>query len=183
MPLLIDVNQKKISIGDKYTIAINGQPFYKAKASLWKLFPKIDLLSLQGDQVFMSIEQGWGFLKPKFVFTIGGMQYNLETISWWKRRFRIQVGRDMFEIIGHRGRKVSIFQNDRQIAWFDNQAVTFFSGDNYHCTAHAAAPAEWLIAIMLFWDAHYNREQKSAINIKFGSIIESQPFDKNWQAL
>jgi hypothetical protein len=181
MPLILDVNQKKISIGDKYAIAINGQPYYKAKSSLWKLFPKVDLIPLQGDQVLMSVEQGWGFLKPNVVFTIGAMQYKLETISWWKRRFSINVGKDVFEIVGHRGRKVSIFQNGNQIAWFDKDAVTFFAGDNYHCTANVNAPAEWLIAAILFWDIHYNREQKSAINIKFGSIIESQSFDKTWQ--
>jgi len=181
MPLILDVNQKKISIGDKYAIAINGQPYYKAKSSIWKLFPKVDLIPLQGDQVLMSVEQGWGFLKPNVVFSIGAMQYKLETISWWKRRFSINVGNDIFEIVGHRGRKVSIFQNGNQIGWFDKDAVTFFAGDNYHCTANSNAPAEWLIAAILFWDIHYNREQKSAINIKFGSVLETQPFDKTWQ--
>jgi len=181
MPLFIDVSQKKISIGDKYTIAINGQPFYKAKASIWNLFPKIDLLPLQGEQVFMTVEQGFGFLKPKFTFNIGGSHFALETISWFKRRFAINVGTDRYEIVGHRGRKVSIFQNGKQIAWFNNEAVTFFSGDNYHCTANSNAPAEWLIAIILFWDAFYNRQQKSAVNIKFGSIMQTQPFDSTWQ--
>ncbi|MCX6313079.1 MAG: hypothetical protein NT084_15780 [Bacteroidetes bacterium] len=183
MPTIIDVNQKKISIGDKYVISINGQPVYKAKSSIWKLFPKIDLMRLQGDQVFLTMEQGWGFLKPNVVFNVGGSQFKLETISWWKRRFLLVVGSDRFEIIGHRGRKVSIFQNDRQIAWFDNAAVTFFNGDNYHCTANSTASSEWLIAFILFWDAHYNREQKSAINFKFGSMVQSQAFDTTWQAI
>jgi hypothetical protein len=181
MPLFVDVNQQKISIGDKYTIAINGQPHYKAKASLWKLFPKIDLMPLQGDQVYMSIEQGWGFMKPNVTFTIGTEQYKLETISWWKSRFAVSVRDKRFEIVGHRGRKVSIFQNEKQIAWFEDAAVTFFNGDNYHCTANADAPVEWLIAAILFWDIQFNREQKSAINFKFGNILQSQPFDKNWQ--
>lgn len=182
MPIIIDVNQQKISIGDKYKIAINGQPHYLAKASLWRLFPKVDIMPLQGDQVYMSIEQGWGFLKPNITFSIGSSQYKLETISWWKRRFAVSVGNDRFEIVGHRGRKVSIFQNDRQIAWFDNAAVTFFNGDNYHCIANASAPVEWMIASILFWDMHYNRQQKSAVNIKFGSMVQSQAFDSAWQA-
>jgi hypothetical protein len=181
MPLFIDVNQKKIAIGEKYGVAVNGQPYYKAKASIWKLFPKIDLMPLQGEQVFMSVEQGWGFLKPNVTFTMGGMQYKLETVSWLKRRFFVNVGTDKLEIVGHRGRKVSIFKNGKQIAWFDNQAVTFFSGDNYHCTANADAPAEWLIAAIFFWDIHYNRQQKSAINFKFGSMWQTQPFDATWQ--
>lgn len=181
MPLIIDVNQKKISIGDKYTIAFNGQPFYKAKASLWKIFPKITLHPLQGDEVYMSIEQGFGFIKPNIVFSIGSAQYKLETISWWKRRFSVTVGNDFYEIVGHRGRKVSIFQNGRQIAWFTKDAVTFFAGDNYHCIANTNAPGEWLIAAMLFWDMHYNRGDKKAINVQFGSIVQSQPFDASWQ--
>jgi hypothetical protein len=182
MPIIVDVNQQKISIGDKYKIAINSQPFYLAKASIWRLFPKVDIMPLQGDQVYMSIEQGWGVLKPNITFSIGTSQYKLETISWWKRRFAIAVGNDRIEIVGHRGRKVSIFQNGRQIAWFNKDAVTFFSGDNYHCTANANAPIEWLIATMLFWDMHYNRGDKKAVNIQFGSILQSQPFDSTWQA-
>lgn len=182
MPLIVDVSQKKISIGDKYTIAINGQPYYRAKTSIWKLFPKVDLLPLQGEQIFMSLERGFGIIIPKITFTIGTMYYNLETLSWFKSRYAIRVGKDYFEIVGHRGRKVSIFQNGMQIAWFNNEAVTFFSGDNYHCTANANAPGEWLIAIILFWDLQFNRGDKKAINIKLGSIFQTQPFDKNWQA-
>jgi hypothetical protein len=181
MPLILDVNQKKISIGDKYTIAINGQPYYRAKTSIFKVFPKVDLLPLQGDQVFMSLERGWGFIVPNVLFSIGNNHYKLETISWWKRRFSIRVGNDVFEIVGHRGRKVSVLQNGMQIAWFNNQAVTFFSGDNYHCIANGNAPAEWLIAAILFWDLQYNRHQKSMVNVKFGYLLESQPFDKTWQ--
>lgn len=181
MPLILDVNQQKISIGDKYKIAVNGQPQYLAKSSLWKLFPKISLMPLQGDHVYMTIEQGWGFLKPNITFTIGSNQYKLETISWWKRRFSVNTGKDVFEFVGHRGRKVSILQNGSQVAWFDNAAVTFFNGDNYHCTANWNAPVEWLIAGILFWDMHYNNEKKGAVNIRFGAIMETQPFDKTWQ--
>ncbi|MDQ3109043.1 MAG: hypothetical protein M3R17_04025 [Bacteroidota bacterium] len=181
MPLILDVNQKKISFGDKYTIAINGQPYYRAKTSIWKLFPKVELMPLQGEQVFMTLERGWGFLAPNVMFSIGAMNYKLETISWFKRRFSITVGKDVFEIIGHRGRKVSIFQNGQQVAWFNKDAVTFFSGDNYHCTANSNAPAEWLIAAILFWDLNYNRGDKKMINIQLGSILQTQPFDKTWQ--
>jgi hypothetical protein len=182
MPLIIDISQQKISIGDKYTIAINSQPFYKAKASIWNLFPKVDVTSLQGDQVYMTIEQGWGFLKPNVTFTIGADQFKLETISWWKSRFAVTVRENRFEFVGHRGRKVSVLQNGNQIGWFEDAAVTFFKGDNYHCTANANAPAEWLIAAILFWDMHFNREQKKAVNIKFGNFLQTQPFDKTWQA-
>ncbi|HEU4717231.1 MAG TPA: hypothetical protein VFU15_05340 [Bacteroidia bacterium] len=183
MPLFIDVSQKKISIGDKYTIAVNGQPMYKAAAKLFKLFPSISVSPLNGPETpIITVEQKMGWLKPNYQFTINGATYSLETISWWKRRFAITAGANKLEIVGHRGRKVSIFINGKQVAWFDNEAVTFFSGDNYHVTANADAPWEWIVAVVLFWDSFYNRQQKGAINFKMGAMTQTQPFDASWQA-
>ena len=86
----------------------------------------------------------------------------------------------MFDIYGHRGRKVSVFLNGNQVAWFQSAAVTFFSGDSYTIHAHQQVSVDWMIAIALFWDSYFNRGNKSAININFGALLQSKPFDKTW---
>lgn len=181
MPNLIQISQKKIAIGDKYSIAVNGMQVLKAARRIFKIFPLIEVSPVQGGNVIFSLEQRFSWLKPSVVFTFGGNIYELTTISWWKRHFQIHMGKDVFDIYGHRGRKVSVFLNDKQVAWFDSAAVTFMAGDEYNIHADAAVSVDWMIAIALFWDMWYNRSgNKGVVNIKFGAIIQARPFDKTW---
>lgn len=180
MPNLIQISQKKISVGDKYTISVNGLQVLKGARSIWKIRPVISVLPVQGGDPIYQVEQRVSFLRPQYIFIFGANRYELTTISWWKRHFQIHMGKDVFDIYGHKGRKVSVFLNNKQVAWFSSAAVTFFSGDEYNIHADSQVSVDWLIAIALFWDSWYNRGDKGAINIKFGSIIEKQKFDKNW---
>lgn len=181
MPNLIQISQKKISIGDKYAIRVNGMEVLKCARRLWKLFPLLEVMPVQGGEPIFKIEQRMSWLKPQYIFTFGGNTYELTTISWWKRHFQVHMGKEIFDIYGHRGRKVSVFLNNKQVAWFDSAAVTFFAGDEYNIHADANVSVDWLIAIVLFWDSWYNRSgNKGVINFKVGSIIQKQAFDKNW---
>lgn len=180
MPNLIQITQKKISIGDKYTIAVNGMQVLRCERSIFKLYPVLTILPIQGGPPVFQIEQRWAFVRPSYVFMFGQNTYELTTVSWWKRHFQIHMGRDVFDIYGHRGRKVSVFLNGNQVAWFQSAAVTFFSGDHFTIHADSRVSADWMIAIALFWDSYYNRGNKKAININFGSLIQARPFDKTW---
>jgi hypothetical protein len=42
----ININQKNITIGDKYQIFIDGQQMHTAAAKLFGLFPEINLVEL-----------------------------------------------------------------------------------------------------------------------------------------
>ncbi len=181
MPNLIQISQKKIAIGDKYTISLNGNQVLKASRRLLKIFPLVEVMPLQGGNPVFTVERRMSWLKPAYVFTFGQNQYELTTVSWWKRHYQVHLGKDIFDIYGHRGRKVSVFLNNKQVAWFDSAAVTFFAGDEYNIHADGSVSVDWMIAIALFWDSWYNRSgNKSMINIKFGAIIQKQPFDKSW---
>lgn len=182
MPNLIQISQRKISIGDKYTISVNGQQVLKGARRLFKLFPLLEVMPIHGGQTIFQIEQrGFVFLSPAFVFTFGQNTYELTTVSWFKKHYQIHMGKDVFDIYGHRGRKTSIFLNGNQVAWFESAAVTFFAGDEYNIHANSQVSVDWIIAIALFWDMWNNRSgNKSMINIRLGSIVQAQPFDKSW---
>jgi uncharacterized protein YxjI len=180
MPNLIQIHQKKISIGDKYTVSVNGQQVLKCARSLFKLYPLLTVSPIAGGPPVFEIEQRLAVLRPMYVFTFGQNKFELTTVSWWKRHYRIHMGKDVFDIYGHRGRKVSVFLNGRQVAWFQSAAVTFFSGDEYNIHADSGVSVDWMIAIALFWDSYYNRGNKSMINVNFGSLLQAQPFDKTW---
>ena len=184
MPNLIQITQKKISVGDKYRISVNGHEVLKCARSIWKLYPKLTVTAVQGGPPVFEIEQRIAILfQTSFVFNFGQNKYELNTVSWWNRHFRIYMGQDVFEIFGHRGRKVSVFLNGRQVAWFQSGAVTFFAGDTYTIHADANVSVDWLIAICLMWDAAFNRRGKAMINIQFGWLFQARPFDKTWTPL
>lgn len=181
MPNLVQITQRKISIGDKYTISVNGNQVLKGSRSILKLYPKISVSAIQGGPVLYEVEQRMAIMfHTMFIFHFGQNRYELNTVSWWNRHFRIYMGKDVFEIYGHRGRKVSIFLNGRQIAWFQSSAVTFMAGDSYNIHADSAVSVDWLVAIALFWDAAFNRRGKGLINIQFGWLFQAREFDKHW---
>ncbi len=181
MPNLIQISQRKVSIGDKYTISVNGQQVLKCARTIFKIYPRLTVSPIHGGPPVFEIEQRIAmFFQAAFVFTFGQNQYELSTVSWWNRHFQIHMGKDVFDIYGHRGRKVSIFLNGRQIAWFQSSAVTFFSGDEYNIHADAQVSIDWLIAIALMWDSAFNRRSRSMINIKFGWLFQAKAFDKSW---
>ena len=46
----ININQKKISIGDKYQVFIDGQPTHKASREIFKLFAVINLFENNNEE-------------------------------------------------------------------------------------------------------------------------------------
>lgn len=41
--MIIDINQKKISLGDKYQVFIDTEPTHRASSKIFRVFPEIDL--------------------------------------------------------------------------------------------------------------------------------------------
>ena len=57
----IDINQKKIAIGDKYQIFLNGNPAYKASNELFRLLSVINLFKNDDTRARLTInKQGAG---------------------------------------------------------------------------------------------------------------------------
>jgi uncharacterized protein YxjI len=181
MPNIIQVKQRKITFGDKYRISVNGQEVLKCSRGVFQMYPRLTVTAVQGGPAIFEIEQRMAVMfHAMFVFNFGQNKYELNTVSWWDRHFRIHMGQDVFEIFGHRGRKVSVFLNGKQVAWFQWGAVRFFSGDTYTIHADSRVSVDWLIAICLMWDAAFNRGYRGAIKIHIGWLFQARKFDKNW---
>ena len=181
----IDINQQKISIGDKYKIFIDGQQTYTAASELFKFLSVINLLNNEGFNLRLKINKLWGWFKPKYNITLYGNQIlEFRSESFWKMHYQCQNGKDIFDIYGHRGRKYSVYKNDKQIAWWEKQAVTWFNGDNYTIiTDSDSNDVELIIAFCLIIDNFYHDEnRKNAVNIDIGNIGgQVRKFDPYWK--
>jgi uncharacterized protein YxjI len=181
----IDINQQKISIGDKYKIYIDGHQTYTAASELFKFLSVINLLNNEGSHTILKINKLWSWFKPKYNITLYGNRIlEFRSESFWKMHYQCQNGMNLFDIYGHRGRKYSIYKNDNQIAWWEKQAVTWFNGDNYSKLAdNGSNDVELIIAFCLIIDNFYHADnEKSAVKFDIGNIGgQVRKFNPGWQ--
>jgi uncharacterized protein YxjI len=180
--MIIDINQKKVSIGDKYQIFTDSNPTHKASSKLFRLFPEINLFENSPDNPVATINRRFSFLRAKYDITLAGdPTLEFRTVSYWKGHYRCDHGTDRYDIYRHNGRKCSIYRNDRQIAWWDKKAVTWFNGDNYSITANKNCNRNLVIVFCLIIDNYTSEGDKKTINIDIGRIgPQAKKFDSYW---
>lgn len=182
--MVIDINQHKISIGSKYDIFINKEKKYFGEQKLFKLFAEIHLFSDKTKQQAFVIKKKFAFVYPTYVLTDqGGKKAVLEMKSYWKTHYQCTYHHKVYDIYPHRGRKCSVFENGKQIAWWDKAAVSWFAGDNYQIIANDDANEQVLIACCLAYDNYTFRSgDKGLINIDVGNVfLQKRCFDQEWK--
>lgn len=180
----IDINQKKISIGDKYTIFTDGKESHRASRRLFRFMPEVELFDKLGNTAVMTLRKKLAFFVAKYVITRrDGTVYHFTTKSFWKSHYQCQVGSDLYEIYGHRRRKYSIYKNDRQIAWWQKAAVSWFAGDNYKIIADRNVDNDLLIAFCLVIDNYASDDHDGKmVSIDIGKLgPQAKVFDENWR--
>jgi hypothetical protein len=179
--MIININQKKISIGDKYEIFTDTEPTHRASSKLFHLFPEIDLFENGSELAVLTINKLFAFFVAKYNITLpDGLTIRFKTTSFWKGHYRCDHGSDRYDIYRHNGRKCSIYCNYRQIAWWDKKAVTWFNGDNYTIFADKHCNKNLVIAFCLIID-NYTEGEKNTLNIDLGRIgPQAKKFDRYW---
>lgn len=183
--MIIDINQQKIAIADKYRIYLNGELHYRASRRLFRFFAIIDLFANANIIPQLTIRKKLAFFYASYDIELSnGLTYHFSTKSFWKRQYQCLVGNDLYKIYGHSARKYSVFRNNIQIAWWDKEPVSWFAGDNYQITADDNISYELLIAFCLIID-HYKSDNhdNNIFNIDLGNVgLTSRKFDAAWAA-
>jgi hypothetical protein len=179
----IDINQKRIAIGDKYRIFLDKIPTYKASTKLFRLMAVIEISKAESSDLILTIKRQWSWFKAKYQIESGNETAEFSTVSIWKLHYRCQFKNQFYDIYGHKGRKFSIFKNDRQVAYIDKEAVTWFEGDNYVIFADDDANKELLMAFCLIIDNYTSKNhQKNTVTYDFGNIgWNLKKFDADWR--
>ena len=184
----IDINQKKISIGDKYKIFVDGQQTHTASRKLFRWLTEIHLSKIGSNNPKYVIKRRWALSKLEFdLRNWNNNVFEFRTKNFWKLHFYCRVGHDYYEIFGHRGRKYSIYKNNVQIAYWDKEAVTLYKGDNYKIIADDDSDYELLISFCLIIDnkSSNNGDNNNALfskTIDFGNIgPEAKEFNTMWK--
>jgi len=180
----IDINQKKISIGDKYQIFSEGRQTHSASRQLLQLLPEINLFENENGRARMTLNKRLSMFKAKYDITRwDNSLFQFRTISIWKLHYECQFGSDKYDIYGHRGRKYSIYKNDIQVGWWDKKAVSWFAGDNYKITADKDCDVDLIISFCLIIDNFASNDKDgNTVTYDLGNIgFQVKKFDKTWQ--
>ena len=179
----IDIHQKEIALGNKYEIFLNGLPAYAASTELLQLYTVINLMDYVGQVQKLKIHRRPALFASKYDINLpDGSVLEFRTKSFWKNHFQCAAGPDRFDIYGHRGRKFSIFKNERQVAWWTKEAISWFEGDTYRIIADNDSDYELYIAFCLIIDHYAGRKNgNNMITIDLGSIGQARKFDPAWQ--
>jgi len=180
--MIININQKKISIGDKYQVFTDTEPTHRASSKLFRLFPEINLFENGSDVAVLTINKLFAIFKAKYNISFpDGLTIEFRTVSYWRGHYHCDHGGDRYDIYRHNGRKSSIYCNFRQIAWWDKKAVTWFNGDNYTIVADKNCNKNLVIAFCLIMDNYTSEGEKNTVNIDIGRIgPQAKKFDKYW---
>jgi uncharacterized protein YxjI len=180
----IDINQRKLSIGFKYDIFRRGEQILSGKSELFQLLTHINLFQGDGGAPLLSLVQRLSLFRTSYdiQFPTGSIS-QFRTVSFWKGHYRCRYGKDLYDIFSHLGRKHSVYKNCIQVGWWDQEAVTWFNGDNYKLLANDNEHLELLVAfILILDDAKSNEGDRGMFSFNFGHIgPQARKFNPQWQ--
>lgn len=183
--MIITIHQKKLSIGDQYDIALNGASKYTASRAVLQWLAEILVFDLPSKRQQLKINRRFQWFKATYEISFGHSQCLFKTISYLKSHYQCQCAADTYDIYAHRGRKYSIFKNNRQVAYWEHALLTWLEGDQYRITADDDSCAELLIAFCLIIDNYvYGNHGESLLTINWGYFgLEAKPFNPAWEHL
>jgi uncharacterized protein YxjI len=147
----INIKQKAISFGDRYKVFIGDRQAYAASLKVWRWRPELEIKD-DREKVIMTIKKKVTFFTVVYQLFRGEHQvFTFERTSFWKRRYRCVVSKDVYDINRLGWRSYEIYKNNVQVgAW--KQAITFLAGDTYTITADDSSDPLLLIAFCLIID-------------------------------
>ncbi len=179
----ININQKKIAIGDKYKIFEGTKETHYASAKIWRWMPELHLKRVDETAPRFILKKKWSWLRTTYEMTRHDRNvFYFKTVSIWKAHYECRVGSDLYEIFTHRGLKHSIYKNNVQVGWWTQDKVTWFAGDNYVLTADDDCDAELLMSFCLVLDSASDKEKDGAVKFNLGHIgPQAKKFNPDWK--
>ncbi|MGY0035659.1 hypothetical protein [Pedobacter sp. NJ-S-72] len=142
--MIIDIQQKKLSIGDQHRISVNGALKYTVSRQPIQFMAEILVFNANSDVLKAKINKRFHLFKANYEITFAdGLISFFRTVSYIRSHYSCQIATDVYDIYGHRGRKYSIYKNDEQVAWWEKGMITLLEGDEYRITASEACNAEF----------------------------------------
>ncbi|RVT71735.1 hypothetical protein EOD40_16685 [Flavobacterium sufflavum] len=178
----ITIKQHTFSFGSQYKIFIDKKEEFYAETDL---FSRSIINIYKPDELkpnFRTFKCLY-FNYPKYKIEVpSGERFKLESKNFWKTKYQLKKGTDIYDLYCHKERKVSIFHNDIQIAYWEKEAISYLAGDYYEIVANRNSEKELLIAFCLILDNIHSKGIGTIFNVDFGLIFKEQKsFNGKWK--
>ncbi len=176
------INQAKVSLHQKYKISIGSVEKYLASKKLFKFLAEIELKEVDTEVLKFTIKRKWDWLKYSYDISVAQFRvYEFRTISFWKNHYQCIAGVDKYDIYGHKGRKHSVYLNDKMIGFWELGSLTWFEGDTYKMKVNNNINVDLIIAFCIILDDAKHDNKRSAMNYNFGWFgPQVREFDTTW---
>ncbi len=178
----IDVIQKRMAIGNKYSVSVNGTECYLAKSKVLRFLYEATLHDAQ-ERTVVTIKKRFSILRARYNLQLQeGRTFRFRQESLFKPVYTCTNGVESYEIYGHRGRKFSIFLRGRQVAALEKNQVVILEGDEFLLEADDGLSPELLCGMVLIIDnIHYSRSNHNTVSIDFGNLLQARTCNENWK--
>jgi uncharacterized protein YxjI len=177
----IRIKQHSISFGSQYKIFINNEETYYAETDAFST-SIINIYKPNELQPSFRTFKSLYFNYPKYKIEMSnGDRLKFVSNNFWKTKYSLETGNDIYELYCHKERKVSVFKNSIQIAFWEKEAITYLIGDYYDIMANKNSDKELLIAFCLIMD-NIHSKGGSLFNVDLGLVFkENKKFNNNWK--
>lgn len=181
--MIIEVKQKKLSIGNHYTVLVDDVETYKASGHTFPIVGgTISVNDLDGTQC-CSIKRKLSLFKPFYTFKLkSGATYEFKSINILKGVYICTGGGSQYTYYKHKGHLASIFKNNLQIGSIVRDPVKILKGDNYHILVDDDADIDLITSLVIIFDDYMFKGSNHDIGtIDLGNILfEEKEFDESW---
>jgi uncharacterized protein YxjI len=178
----IAINQKRISFGSQYSIFVNKKEKYFAETDAFtrniiRLYEEDT--GIKRHTIFKSLY----FLKPAYKIEMpDGRRIKFKSMSFWGTHFKCLENENAYELYLHPKRKTSIYKNDTQIGFGEQEALTILAGDQYELRLNDDVNWELIICFFLIVDHLNSRNGGTIFTINAGPVFKQfKKFDPTWK--
>lgn len=116
----------------------------------------------------------------KITFLEKGISSEMVYNGFFKSFYTLKTNTDIYDIYPHRGRKTSIYKNNKQIAYYEKRLFNRFNKKGITLVSDSNADLDVLFSIIATIDFDVEDDAYTA-TIDLGNILQSRKFDKEWK--
>jgi len=181
----IIISQREIPISKKYIISVDGHDTYSAIQSHSLFRQEIFLYKTDESErprIKITNKQAW-FKATYDIVRWDNNTIQFRTKSVWRLSYYCSYGHDTYFIIGHRGRRFSIFRNKKQVAWWEKNILPWVGSYKFIIYADRDSDIDLVISFCLIIDNYFDKDtENNTLHYDLGNIgCEERPFDLLWR--
>ena len=181
----IIIEQKSISLTDEYEILIENKLEFYAISEPLKTSAKINIYNSKTKKIILRIaKRNFGNRANYLIEDLRVNQiYSFEEINNIKLTLKCQIEGNLYQLYGHNGNKYSIFNNHRQIAYWEKNSFILGEKDAYKILANNDVDPLILSVFCICIDNGKNNFQNELSIFNFDIGFKGhmlREFDKEW---